>query len=151
MARKPPKTIAQWNALESRVAELEAALAAEPDKAAQTYYRDTVMTVIKVLGVDDPADAGKPETVNATARALAVYDEMDRVKEALELLDAGGEADPEDVKRALAVDAEVVDFAEALAIEGGLGRIADRLRTLGIGHGEREPAELAGLIVRMLG
>lgn len=149
MARKPPKTIAQWNALESRVAELEAALAAEPDKAAQAYYRDTVMVVIKVLGVDDPADAGKPETVNATARALAVYDEMDRVKEALELLDAGGE--PEDVKRALAVDAEVVDFAEALAIEGGLGRIADRLRTLGIGHGEREPAELAGLIVRMLG
>jgi hypothetical protein len=149
VARKPPKTIAQWNALESRVAELEAALAAEPDKAAQAYYRDTVMVVIKVLGVDDPADAGKPETVNATARALAVYDEMDRVKEALELLDAGGE--PEDVKRALAVDAEVVDFAEALAIEGGLGRIADRLRTLGIGHGEREPAELAGLIVRMLG
>jgi len=151
VARKPAKTIAQWNALESRVAELEAALAAEPDKAAQAYYRDTVMVVIKVLGVDDPADAGEPETVNATARALAVYDEMDRVKEALELLDAGGEADPEDVKRALAVDAEVVDFAEALAIEGGLGRIADRLRALGIGHGEREPAELAGLIVRMLG
>jgi hypothetical protein len=122
--RKPPMTAAQAC---KRVVELEAALAAEPERHATWQLQQL-------------ADELGFESTHALVSA------RDRLAEGLELLDAADGCD--DPKVALAADPEALAFAEAL---GPLNKIADRLRELGIGVGEREPVELAGLIVRMLG
>jgi hypothetical protein len=115
--------------LEQELEAARAAVEAEPDKDAAA----TLKRIVDALGFDD---------------ARELEEATDRIAHALDLDGRLGEYEPEEVAAVWALDEDLIEFAQAL---GPLNKIADRLRELGIGVGEREPAELAGLIVRMLG
>lgn len=119
-----------------RVPKLEAALAADPDRKATLALVELVRALGLELGEGDAVEAIEDATP-ALVWGLAMHKALD-----------DPEAEPKEVAAAWNIDEDLIAFAEAL---GPLGKIADRLRELGIGVGEREPAELAGLIVRMLG